>query len=546
MPIFNTMKFRLLSLGVVLLLLGVSIRLFFALPFAQDQLRDLVAAQQLSIASYVARDVDHSVLQRRALLNELRTALPSALLSQPAQLSRWLEERQYLNPLFNKGLAVLRPDGNGALAQYPVITGRAKLAYADAEWFRAALHTDGPVMSKPLRGRATGEPVLIMAAAIRDPAGRVLAVLTGVVALNVRGFINFEQIRLGATGGFLLISPADQLFVGSSDAAMVLKSTPAAGVNLLHDRAMAGFRGTGSTINANGVEELAAVVSVPSTGWFVVARMPTAEAFHPITAMRSFTLKSTLITLVVVLTALLLVVSSMLRPLTNAVRSMREMADGKRPLEPLPVKRRDEVGDMVLGFNHLVERLHEKEAALLASEARLGFMAHHDKLTGLCNRAMLEDRLQQALSHAERDGTRLALLYCDLDGFKPINDQFGHEAGDVILRQVAARLLKARRRTDTVARVGGDEFVVLVTDLNDLREMALNIAQQLVTVINLPFDSKGQRFMLGASIGIALFDGASISASQLLARADSAMYQAKRAGKNRVCVFSEESESLVG
>lgn len=545
MPILHSIKFRLLALGVVLILVGVSLRLLFALPFAQGQLRDLVSTQQLSIASYVAHDVDHSILERRTFLDELRTALPAALLQQPEQLTSWIEERQRLSPLFNKGLAVIRPDGDGAFAQYPAIAGRDTLAYSGSDWFQAALRSDGQVMSKPLRGRATGKPILIMATAIRDPAGRVLAVLTGVVALDAPGFLDFEKIRLGATGGFLVISPADKLFVSSSDAAMVLKPTPALGVNLLHDRAMAGFRGTGSTINANGVEELSAMVSVPSTGWFVVARMPTAEAFHPIMAMRGFILKSTLGVLVVMIAVLLLLLSSMLRPLTDAARLMREMADGKRPLEPLAVKRRDEVGDLVLGFNYLVARLREKEAALMASEARLGFMAHHDKLTGLCNRAMLEDRLQQALVRAERDGSHLALLFCDLDGFKPINDQFGHEAGDVILRQVAARLSEGRRRTDTVARVGGDEFVVLLTSPDDLREIAMNIARQLLIAISMPFESEDRSFTLGASIGIALYDGTGISPAQLISRADSAMYQVKRAGKNGVCVFGEESEPLV-
>jgi diguanylate cyclase (GGDEF)-like protein len=168
-------------------------------------------------------------------------------------------------------------------------------------------------------------------------------------------------------------------------------------------------------------------------------------------------------------------------------------------------------------------------------------MAHHDALTGLYNRIMLEDHLQQALARAERDGSHFALLYCDFDDFKPINDQFGHEAGDAILRQVAARLLDGRRRTDTVARLGGDEFVVLLTDLNDTRGMAVSVAQQLLAAIDMPFDFDGKTFALGASIGIALYYGASTSTLQLMSQADIAMYQAKRAGKNGFRVFDEAS-----
>ncbi|SDX19567.1 diguanylate cyclase (GGDEF) domain-containing protein [Collimonas sp. OK242] len=539
------MKFRFIGLGVLLIVAGISLRVFFALPFAQGLLRDEVANQQLSIASYVARDIDHSIQARRALIGELSTALPPELLQQPEKLATWVRERQRVNPLFNSGLLVLRPDGNGLLAEYPAIAGRSNLVFSEIDWFQAALHADSPVMSKPERGRANGEPILIMAAPVRNAARQVVAVLAGVVVLNTPGFLDrLQEVRLGASGGFLLVSPADKLFVAASDPAMVLAPTPAAGVNLLHDRAMAGFRGTGITINAKGVEELSSMVTVPSTGWFVVARIPTAEVFHPIQAMRNFFLKNTLVVLFGTIAILMLVLPRLLRPLTSAAQAMREMADGTRPLAPLPVRRRDEVGDLVLGFNYLVERLYEKEAALKASEASMAFMAHHDALTGLYNRTMLEDRLQQAVVRAQREGSHFALLFCDLDDFKPINDQYGHAAGDGVLHQVAARLLDERRGTDTVARLGGDEFVILLTDLSDAHSGAIVVAQQLLETLSIPFNVGGKIFELSASIGIALYPGIGVSASQLMSQADIAMYRAKRAGKNKFCVFDETFESF--
>ncbi|WP_098493584.1 diguanylate cyclase domain-containing protein [Collimonas sp. PA-H2] len=543
MPMFQSIKFRLIGLGILIIAAGIGLRLFFALPFAQGLLRDEVAAQQLSVASYVARDIGHSIQARRALLAELSSVLPPALLSKPEQLTAWLRERQRINPLFNSGLLVVRPDGNGLLAEYPTVAGRGSLVFSDADWFGAALQADAPVMGRPRRGRANGEPIMIMAAPVRNSARQVVAVLAGVVVLNTPGFLDrLQETRLGAGGGFLLVSPADKLFVGASDPAMVLTPTPPPGVNLLHDRAMAGYRGTGITINAKGVEELSAMVTVPGTGWFVVARIPTAEVFHPINAMLGFYLRNTLAIVAGMIIIMLLLLPRTLRPLTDAAHAMREMADGKRQLAPLPVQRHDEVGSLVLGFNYLVERLRDKEAALKASEARMAFMAHHDALTGLCNRAMLEDRLQQAMARAQRDGSHFALLFCDLDDFKPINDVFGHEAGDAILRQVAARLLDERRSTDTVARLGGDEFVVLLSDLSDAREGAISVARQLLDAIGIPFNIDGQLFELSASIGIALHAQAGISTSQLMSQADIAMYQAKRAGKNEYCVFEESLE----
>jgi diguanylate cyclase (GGDEF)-like protein len=537
---FQSIKFRFIALGVALIAGSVALRLVFALPFAQEQLRTLVAAQQLSIASYIARDIDHSIVARRALIGELAGALPSALLRDPEGLTAWLKERQRLNPLFNSGLLVIRPDGNSMLADYPGVAAREKLTFSGSEWFQAALTADAPVTSRPQRGRVGGDPLVIMAATVRDDNKRVLAVIAGVAALNAPGFLDrLQENQLGATGGFLLISPEDKLFVGASDPSMVLIPTPPPGINLLHDRAMAGYRGTGITVNVKGVEELSAMVSVPSTGWFVVARMPTAEAFGLIEVLRGFVLKYSLLGLAGVLAILLLLLPRILRPLTDAAHAMREMADGKRELAPLPVRREDEVGSLVLGFNYLVGRLREKEAALKASQERMEFMAHHDSLTGLYNRAMLEDRLQQALARAHRNGSRFALLFCDLDCFKPINDEYGHDVGDAVLIQVASRLLERRRQTDTVARLGGDEFVILLTDLDDARGDAERLARQYLTAIGAPYDVEGKAFWLGVSIGIALYEGASVSSSELLSQADFAMYQAKRTGEKRICFFEE-------
>ena len=540
MPIFESIKFRLIALGVLLVILGVSVRLFFALPFAQGLLRDAAATEQLSVASYVARGIDQRIQARHALIAELVASLPRERLQRPGTLADWLRERQRLNPLFDGGLFVVRPDGSGLFAQYPMVAGRDKLDYSNADWFQAAQRGDAQIMSKPQYDRVSGKPILIMAAPILDAGKRVVAVLAGEIELNASGFLDLlRESPLGAGGRFFLISPADKLFVGASDPAMVLTPTPLTGVNPLYDRAMAGYRGTGIVGDAEGDEALSAIASVPGTEWFVVARVPTSQIFSPIHAMRGFVLRNTLMILAGMMLVLMLLLPRILRPLTNAAHAMRDMADGKRQLAPLLLERRDEVGNLVLGFNYLVTRLHEKEAALKASEARLEFMAHNDSLTGLHNRAMLEDRLQQALMHAERQGLHFALLFCDLDDFKPINDQLGHEAGDAVLREVAGRLLQGRRRSDTVARFGGDEFVVLLTDLQDAAGTAVGVAREILAAINSPFYIEGRMFTLAASIGIAVYEGGSVTTSQLMSRADIAMYSAKREGKNRFCTFDE-------
>lgn len=536
----QSIKFRVVSLGIVLLLGSVIVRLLVALPLFEDHVRELAISQQTALADYVARDVDDRITSRLALIGRFAAALPPGLAAQPERLQNWIKNQQSINPTFNGGLLALRPDGHGLLAEYPAMLGRSRFDYSAADWLRAALRSNGPVLGKPARGRVSGDPVIVFAAPVRDASGKVVTVLAGIALLDASDFLkSIQDTRLGETGGFLLISPADKLFVASSDPAMILQPTPPPGVNLLHDRAMSGYRGSGITVNAKGIEELSVMVTVPSTGWFVVARMPTEEVFRPIGAVRNFMLKASAVFLIVILAILLIALPRILRPLTDAARAIRVMADGKAGLAPLPLVRDDEVGKLVSGFNFLVEKLRQEETAREASEAKLKFMAHHDSLTGLYNRAMLEEHLEKALTRTERDGSEIALLFCDLDGFKAINDQYGHDVGDTVLRQVAGRLTEGRRRTDIVARLGGDEFVILLTGVEDARAAAHVVAEQCLSAFSEAFGVSGQTLSLGLSIGIALHAGTAVAPSYLIAQADIAMYQAKRRGKGKY-FFMEE------
>ena len=537
----NSLIFRMAALGVVLVLLGLVSRVLVVIPLLQKDVSELVASQQLSIASYVARDIDAKIVARRDLVQSLASDLTPETLTNAPRLAAWLKSRYQLYPLFNSGLMVVRPDGNGLLADYPVLAGRKQLDFRSSDWFQAALAGDGPVISRPSRGRVTGDPLLIMAVAIRDGRGKALAVLAGVTLLHAPGFLDLvNESRLGRGGGFLLVSPRDHLFVASSDPAMVLQPTPPVGVNLLHDKAMAGYRGVGVTHNAKGVEELSAMVSVPSTGWFLVARIPTEEAFMPVRNQSHLILMSGVAITAVVLAALSLFLPWLFHPLRNAARLARRMATGEIEPSPLPIKRDDEVGELVSGFNSLLQRFTDQATALRESEARLAQLALHDALTGLANRTMLEDRLEQALARAERQQCQVALLFCDLDGFKPINDQHGHETGDQVLCQVAKRLQEGRRKSDTVSRIGGDEFVILLPELDNARIAATAVAEEYVKSIARPFVVNGQSLSLGISIGIALYPQSDIPAGHLLTFADTAMYAAKQAGRGRFVFYGEK------
>jgi diguanylate cyclase (GGDEF)-like protein/PAS domain S-box-containing protein len=172
-------------------------------------------------------------------------------------------------------------------------------------------------------------------------------------------------------------------------------------------------------------------------------------------------------------------------------------------------------------------------------EEQLDHLAHYDELTGLPNRTLLQDRLEQAIAGAERQKQHFALLFIDLDGFKLVNDTLSHAAGDKLLQQVARRLLAEIRSMDTAARLGGDEFVVILTDVKQRENVAL-VAEKILESLSVPYDlgalSDG-RVSVSASIGVSIYPNDELVAHELLRSADEALYRAKREGKRQVVFF---------
>ena len=159
------------------------------------------------------------------------------------------------------------------------------------------------------------------------------------------------------------------------------------------------------------------------------------------------------------------------------------------------------------------------------------FLAYHDSLTGLPNRRLLDDRLRQAVNLAQRRDARVAVMLIDLDDFKRVNDQLGHRAGDAVLREVAHRLAGCVRKADTLARQGGDEFVVVIPDLGQEADCQV-VAEKILRVLEPAFSTDGSEFRIGASIGISIYPGDAGDGDALLRNADAAMYRAKQLGRN--------------
>ena len=172
------------------------------------------------------------------------------------------------------------------------------------------------------------------------------------------------------------------------------------------------------------------------------------------------------------------------------------------------------------------------------AEEQVSYLAHHDLLTNLPNRLLFVDRLSLALATAQRSQARLALLYVDLDHFKPVNDNLGHAIGDKLLQQVASRMLECVRESDTIARIGGDEFVVILPAIQSA-ENARRVAEKIRVALENVFEIEGHAINISSSIGGALYPDHATDEDQLMQHADHLMYLAKKNGRNAVYFYGE-------
>ena len=174
-----------------------------------------------------------------------------------------------------------------------------------------------------------------------------------------------------------------------------------------------------------------------------------------------------------------------------------------------------------------------------ATAVQMSHLAQHDPLTNLPNRVLFNDRLTQAISLAEREGTQLAVMFIDIDHFKKINDSLGHEVGDQILESIAGRLLACVRRSDTVSRLGGDEFVILLSQMENAADASYN-ARKILRAFARPHMIDNRNLDVGASIGVSTYPEDGLNAESLMIRADNAMYEAKQEGRNCYRFFRPE------
>ncbi|HEY5581716.1 MAG TPA: diguanylate cyclase [Rhodoferax sp.] len=662
----QSLKARVTLLTLLIVVLSFGSLASYMKGLLREELLQFTGEQQRSALSLLTAEVNHGLQDRMGMLKTVASRVSPTQVDDKAAMQAFLLERPLLAGQFNAGAMIWNKQGV-LQAEVQFLKDGSVANALDPKELATVLKDGEAVIGRIHFHSKPNAAGFAMAVPIRNPQGDVIGALAGAIRLDQPNFLSqLASHRYGKTGNFFLLDARQRLIFATSDKPRLMEVLPAPGISPWIDRFVQGFEGTARVLNPHGVEVLVSIQQIPLAHWYASVTLAPEETFALIGAMQLRGRLAALVLALLCLTLIWLMLRRQLAPMTAAVTTLDGFVRQNQPPQALPVVRQDEIGQLVGGFNRLLDTLAQQKKVLQDSEvfkqavlnsvtaeiavlnhegvilmvndawrrysqeyaAELGQsatsievganylaacqgvkadsaagdalsaqdgiravldrrlprfyleypcrspqqqrwlsmsvtplggealqgavvslediseriqmekqvrdLAFYDPLTHLPNRRLALERLTQQLVRARRATTHLALLFIDLDKFKPINDELGHEVGDWLLQAVAQRIQNCLRESDTAARLGGDEFVVLLPDLQT-SAVALTVAEKIRSALAQDFvTAQGLVLSISSSIGVALYPDHGETEKDLLRLGDEAMYRAKKGGRNAI------------
>ena len=410
-------------------------------------------------------------------------------------------------------------DPRGQLLLSTRIPFGSPLPQVDVKAWRSRLRNDGrSYVSNMMHGPVLGKPMFAVGTTVSRPDGSTV-MLNATVAPSQMDDLLREQ-KFPDSWRVAIIDGTGTIVARSHDAERYVgfKTTPDL-MKRLFVNPEDGFRG----VTLEGIDMTIVYSRSASTGWSIALGMPVDEVNSGLRKSIAWLVIAVLIALAIGLLSAWYIGGRIAHSITALAGPARRLGAGRIGIGDLPqvyFKEASELADALV------------EASVVLDNARHD--AHHDPLTRLANRVLLNLVIDRQLALCRRQQRELSVMFIDLDGFKVINDTYGHALGDQVLKDVASRIVASIRAADTAARLGGDEFAVCMLDTGIVG--AEHAAQKLIDVLSRPFALSGSEASISASVGVAAFPASANDVDTLLKRADAAMYRAKSLGKGQVCV----------
>jgi len=358
---------------LAIFVIGIWLLSFYASRKLHEDMERQLGEHQLSTASLLATHVNDELRERLNVLEKIAEKITPITLSNTSALQALLEDQLVIQRDFNAGAFVTMLDGI-AITSVPPSIKRIGVNYMERDYIAAALREGKSKISQPVVGKVLRSPVFSIAVPIRDTQGKVIGALAGVVDLGKPNFLDkVTENHYGKSGYYLLEDPKNRVIITGTDKRRVMQRLPAPGVNKLIDRHVQGYEETGITVNPLGVEVLASAKRIPLADWFIVAALPTAEAFAPIHDLEQRILLTTILLTLMAGGMSWWMLRRELSPMFATLKKLAILAMSDQYPQPLPIVSQNEIGDLIGGFNHLLEVLGKREVALKESEFRWKF-----------------------------------------------------------------------------------------------------------------------------------------------------------------------------
>ncbi|MFS2139323.1 diguanylate cyclase domain-containing protein [Duganella sp. Dugasp56] len=531
--VLHSFKFKVTATVTLMVLIAATGVGGVSLLISEAEMRPVLAAQELSLLNSAAAYIDNDLQNKQKLL---KSAIETRR-GHDLKLDDIQEMLEAHNTLRDEFFNVSAFDMDGTIiANLNDRRRKGSINASTRKYFQDTVRLREGLVSEPFRSAMTNKAVVVVTQPLENEQGEIIAVLVGSVDLLRPSFSGQMDALSQAGGGYLFIVTADGVVVHHPNKDFLLRQQPG-GTEVLIDAVLSSPEGWQDDLLDEGVPTLLVHKRLSRVDWTVALARPLRSVFAPLLSIRLRALAA--ISMITLCAAFFgwVIIKGLLRPLGTLRLHVERIDSDPTDVVALETDRLDEFGLLSRAFQNLTRRREqvEKDLQLLATT---------DALTGVHNRRMFDAFLPTALARGDRAGQPVGLAMLDIDKFKLINDTHGHAAGDAVLIEFARRLSGAVRATDTVARLAGDEFVVVFEQLSSPSEINV-LGQRIISAMAEPFDIGGLKLSVTASVGIAVTSAPHTQPDEVLKSADEALYGVKAAGRNGYAVNMVGAERVL-
>jgi len=498
----------------VFVVLFLSLLAVLAIVYFKHELKQTISNQQFTMLTVIGQNIDQKLKSSQKIIVDVSVHVTPDITRDSDAAQRFLDSRSGTRSTFDNGLYLFTREGR-IIAESPFRPGRRGRDISFREFYKKTMATGQPVISEPYVSTHTpGAPAVVFTAPLKDADGRITAILAGSLNLLNHNFLGELSGTRIASSGYLYLLTSGRTMIMHPDKSRIMQLAAPPGANLLLDRALNGFEGSRENVNSRGLRALTSIIHLKAADWLVAANYPLDEAYLPIYRAERYLIILLLISTAVVILVVRRIMERNTSTLVRFASHVRTIGAKHGAERLFNHDSDDEIGILARTFNDMVQDEDRKSRELF-------YASTHDALTGLFNRAYFDDTTERLVRGRQ---TPLSVIIADIDSLKSCNDSHGHGAGDALIRATAQVLTESFRAEDILARIGGDEFGVLLPGV--AADQVAQTLRRLKAAVDMP-ESPASCFPLSVSFGSATAatpDGL----MEALRQADQSMYREKR------------------